>query len=945
PHNHGALRKPASPYYHLPCKPCCNQPPILATFPSDAVQRKHTNNGRTFRVRGIPADWDTKRLASLITETFDLVPTISSLAQEIQSGVQSATVSFQAAPDVLRMLGLGRSIPLPRLSNEKASRRVYLQLDADFHGMTTLFVPPEDDHRVENYIVSLHSQASAATRLDLLSNEQVIICGYGMRCHTISPETTGRPMARVVTFGYESGVAGSNNIQNLEDLGTMLHNSLLPLISSPIVRPVIFIAHSLGGLIVKQALISLSKSKNEEDQRLLQAVYGIVFFGVPHDGMDITSLIPMVGDGPNRFLLESLSRINSQILSIQQREFELALGGQGDSEIVCFYETEESPTAQQDSAKGWAMEGPRVVLVAKASATHGRSWENGPEHICAVARTHSNMVKFSPHDPEYDKVRDRLRGLAQRALSGGCRIQGSNSHFIVPYPENRYNQPIGKNQARVSLYGLGGIGKTQIALAYVYRIHEVRKDVSVFWVHASNAERFRQSLETIAQECQIPGYEDPKKDILLLVKGWLERKDRGQWVMVLDNADDIQLFFPPPLEATSSSAESNHGYSFSDYLPECAHGALLVTTRNKQLGVKLSKGQRIIEVVRMDEHESEHLLRAKSINASSTDLLSLSARLEHLPLALVQAAAYIQEMSITVAKYLRLIGDTDQHMIHLLSKEFETVGRDSKAPRAVAQTWVLSFQQIEQQHVLASELLSFMSLLDRQDIPAKFLLHYTKQRESEEPLGDIELTEALGVLKAFSFVTEDNNGSYDMHRLVQLVTRKWLANCGTVGRFGKEALLILSHLYPYGTYETRTTCGAYLSHANAMLQSCKFRSEEEAEAKASLLRCMAGYFSFEGKWSDAEGLNIEATRIRRELFGESNPSTLESMANLASTFWNQGRWKEAESLQVKFREQDYTYDEAHSEVHFNRSGLVLHIGEPVKCEGWTQIRDPRKLFR
>lgn len=96
-----------------------------------------------------------------------------------------------------------------------------------------------------------------------------------------------------------------------------------------------------------QTLISLSKSKNEEDQRLLQAVYGIVFFGVPHDGMDIMSLIPMVGDGPNRFLVESLSRINSQILSIQQREFESALGGQGDSEVVCFYETEESPTAQQ----------------------------------------------------------------------------------------------------------------------------------------------------------------------------------------------------------------------------------------------------------------------------------------------------------------------------------------------------------------------------------------------------------------------------------------------------------------------------------------------------------------------------------------------------------------------------------------------------------------------
>ena len=80
--------------------------------------------------------------------------------------------------------------------------------------------------------------------------------------------------------------------------------------------------------------------------QLIRAIYGIVFFGVPHDGMDISSLIPMVGDGPNRFLIESLSRINSQILCIQQREFHTALGKEGSSEIVCFYETLRSPTAE-----------------------------------------------------------------------------------------------------------------------------------------------------------------------------------------------------------------------------------------------------------------------------------------------------------------------------------------------------------------------------------------------------------------------------------------------------------------------------------------------------------------------------------------------------------------------------------------------------------------------
>lgn len=79
-------------------------------------------------------------------------------------------------------------------------------------------------------------------------------------------------------------------------------------------------------------------------------MYGIVFFGVPHDGMDITSLIPMAGDGPNRSLIESIGRVNSQVLSVQQREFQTALGAEGDSEVFCFYETLMSPTARRVSA-------------------------------------------------------------------------------------------------------------------------------------------------------------------------------------------------------------------------------------------------------------------------------------------------------------------------------------------------------------------------------------------------------------------------------------------------------------------------------------------------------------------------------------------------------------------------------------------------------------------
>uniref|UniRef100_A0A8H7K7I5 Uncharacterized protein n=1 Tax=Bionectria ochroleuca TaxID=29856 RepID=A0A8H7K7I5_BIOOC len=111
---------------------------------------------------------------------------------------------------------------------------------------------------------------------------------------------------------------------------------------------------------------------------------------------------------------------------------------------------------------------------------------------------------------------------------------------------------------------------------------------------------------SIAEEYQIPGYHDPKVDILLLVRDWLERKDSGPWLMVLDNADDMQLFFNSPVAASSSAGLSQAGPGrFSDYVPECRHGSLLVTIRNKQLGIQLAKGQQPVEVSCMNKDESE----------------------------------------------------------------------------------------------------------------------------------------------------------------------------------------------------------------------------------------------------------------------------------------------------------------------------------------------------
>ncbi|KXX74722.1 Kinesin light chain 3 [Madurella mycetomatis] len=463
--------------------------------------------------------------------------------------------------------------------------------------------------------------------------------------------------------------------------------------------------------------------------------------------------------------------------------------------------------------------------------------------------------------------------------------------FIVPYAENTAftgRQAVlsqlqqrfsgSGSQPRIALFGPGGVGKTQIALAYAYWLRQTSPKVSVYWIYASNAEQFQQAYTSIARECQVPGSDDPKADILSLVKTWLERKDQGRWLMVIDNADDMRLFFDNLADSSKGDGTSTYVGRLARYIPECAHGCVLVTTRNKQAALSLAPGNLPIEVGKMDNIESETLLRTK---------------LKEHPTS---------KEFISVSEYLELLDDSDQNLVDLLSEEFETVGRDSETPRAVAETWILSFEQIQWQNALATDLLSLMSLFDRQAIPSEFLTHYYNRQNGQEQRGKLPLTRALGVLKAFSFATEDRDHKYDLHQLVQLVIRRWLIKRGKISQFAEEALIVVSQAYPYGNYESRGICSAYLPHVYAVLKLEGSGSRDERLARASLFHCAAGFFLYQGHWKDAESFLVEARGLRQAELGEEHPSTLYSIASLAATYGDQGRWKEAESLQVQVME-------------------------------------------
>ncbi|CRK45050.1 hypothetical protein BN1723_006420 [Verticillium longisporum] len=389
--------------------------------------------------------------------------------------------------------------------------------------------------------------------------------------------------------------------------------------------------------------------------------------------------------------------------------------------------------------------------------------------------------------------------------------------FIVPYARNGNfvertaimtqlwrNPSMEASQSRLSLFGLAGTGKTQIALEYAYRFRGANPTASVFWIRANTPEQINQSFKDIAQECQIPGCHDLEVDPLVTVSNWLNKTQSNVWLMVIDNADDIQALFPP--EGGTAPSDSEVARSWLGHLdPQCAHGSILITTSDKEAGMRLNQGNKPIEVGIMTANESEHLLRRSLDSGSSDELQALSSKLGQLPMALVQATYFIQANSLSIADYISLVEESDESFFRLLSEEFETAGREPTAPRTVAQSWIVLFRQIQLQDTLAGELLSMMSFFHHESIPLEVLWKWSLQRHDRGPGSRIGFTKALGRLKAFSLVVEENPGYLSVHRLVHLATRMWLREEGMAHRLEEALLLVVASVHPSDVAKSRTT--------------------------------------------------------------------------------------------------------------------------------------------
>ncbi|CAK7237594.1 hypothetical protein SBRCBS47491_010034 [Sporothrix bragantina] len=254
--------------------------------------------------------------------------------------------------------------------------------------------------------------------------------------------------------------------------------------------------------------------------------------------------------------------------------------------------------------------------------------------------------------------------------------------------------------AKIAITGLGGIGKTHLVIELLYRLRDEDKNCSFLWISATSEESLSQAYSEAAKKLGISGYDDKTADVKKLMQDYLSSEGAGRWVMVFDNADDVSMWF------NESAGESGR---LIDYLPDSRYGSIIFTTRNKQAAVRLA-GRSIVEVSTMDEADSEQVLRNCLLDSrdhlnNREDVVALLARLTYLPLAIVQAAAYINENKIGLGDYLLLLESQEEDVVDLLGEDFE----DDVPACAVANTWLITFEQIRRHDPLAANYLSFMA--------------------------------------------------------------------------------------------------------------------------------------------------------------------------------------------------------------------------------------------
>ena len=421
----------------------------------------------------------------------------------------------------------------------------------------------------------------------------------------------------------------------------------------------------------------------------------------------------------------------------------------------------------------------------------------------------------------------------------------------------------------------------------------------MLWVHASTKARFEEAYRDIADRLELLGRDNPNIDVLRLVSNWLCDQANGKWMMILDNADDIEVFYPKRTLARDESSAA--AASLAAYLPQSRNGSILITSRSKDAAARLAGGhKKIMEVQTMDAGQSLQLLRNKLEDMPDQEgAAELVRALDFLPLAITQAAAYINRGArMTVSGYIDQFRRNDKRKESLLNSDLGDLRRDESASNSVMLTWQISFERIREEKQSAADLLSLMSFFNPQGIPESILRKHsgTLARPGCENEAYSAFDEDLNILQAYSLISATaKTDMCEMHALVQFCTQVWLSSFSNTAGWKQKFIELMTREFPTGNFENWTKCQQLLPHIESLYDT-EPATNELLKEWAQILTNAAWYMWMKGSYKTAQGIATKALMARERVLGQDNPLTLTSVSVLAVVLLYQGKYDEAEKL-------------------------------------------------
>jgi tetratricopeptide (TPR) repeat protein len=430
---------------------------------------------------------------------------------------------------------------------------------------------------------------------------------------------------------------------------------------------------------------------------------------------------------------------------------------------------------------------------------------------------------------------------------------------------------------RHAMSGLGGIGKTQIAVQYAYEHHQDYQ--AVLWARAESYEAFTSSFVEIATLLELPQKDEQDQTIIVqAVKRWLQ--DNSGWLLILDNADEPAVV--------------------REFLPTKFDGRILLTTRAQALG---GLAQRIeVDMMKQDIGALLLLRRAGLVAhdasldiAAPTDITlarEITRELGGLPLALDQAGAYIEETACSLSEYLNLYRT---RRIEVLK---ERGGLVDDHPEPVATTWSLSFQRVEEKNAAAADLLRLCAFLHPDAIPEEIItagaehLGPLLQTATSDPMA---LNKAIVALGAYSLIRRDaTEKTLSIHRLVQATLRDSM-DIATIRRWLKRAIRIVLRAHSWDFYRDRDQLERVYNQAQACIEL--LQEYPVSFSKLVDLFDWTGHYLAEfGRYQKAQPLLEQVLQIREQVHGMEHEKTGEAAHTLAWLYRRMGKYAEAEPL-------------------------------------------------